>query len=137
MDDDELDTIVIESNRIIAIDSFVPREHVAPRPQNVVNLTEALCRIITQEKVASASPKKRRKRIEGQGEMPLPIPGKKGKEAMAKPIERPSARRKKPADFAKNWQRQSAGGVRRRWLVAAPSRSIHILTNVPTLLASC
>ena len=32
------------------------------------------------------------KRIEGQGEMLLPIPGKKGKQAIAKPAERPSAR---------------------------------------------
>ena len=73
----------------------VSREHAAPRPQNVVNLMDALRRSIAQEKAASAPPKKGRKRIEGQGEMLLPIPGKKGKEAAAKPAERPSARQKK------------------------------------------
>jgi hypothetical protein len=41
------------------------------------------------EKAASASPKKRRKRNEGQGEMLLAIPGKKGK----KPAEQPGERR--------------------------------------------
>ena len=66
----------------------VSREHAAPRPQNVVNLMDALRRSIAQEKAASTPPKKGRKRIEGQGEMLLPIPGKKGKEAAAKPAER-------------------------------------------------
>ncbi len=73
----------------------VSREHAAPRPQNVVNLMDALRRSIAQEKAASALPKKRRKRIEGQGEMLLPIPGKKGKEVTEKPAQRPSAHRKK------------------------------------------
>ena len=62
----------------------VSRERATPRPQNVVNLMDALRRSIAQEKAASAPPKKGRKRIEGQGEMLLPIPGKKGKEAAAK-----------------------------------------------------
>jgi len=73
----------------------VSRGHAPLRPQNVVNLMDALRRSIAQEKAASAPPKKRRKRLEGQGEMLLPIPGKKGKEAAAKPAERPSAHRKK------------------------------------------
>ena len=73
----------------------VSREHAAPRPQNVVNLMDALRRSIAEEKAASAPPKKGRKRIEGQGEMLLSIPGKKGKEPVAKPAERPSARQKK------------------------------------------
>ena len=73
----------------------VSRERATPRPQNVVNLMDALRRSIAQEKTASAPPKKRRKRIEGQREMLLPIPGKKGKEAVAKPAERASARQKK------------------------------------------
>ncbi len=72
----------------------VSRERAAPRSQNVVNLVDALRRSIAQEKAASAPPKKGRKRIEGQGEMLLPISGKRGKEA-AKPAERPSAHRKK------------------------------------------
>jgi len=73
----------------------VSREHATPRPRNVVNLMDALRRSIAQEKAASPSLKKGRKRIEGQGEMLLPISGKKGKEAVAKPVERTNARQKK------------------------------------------
>jgi DNA end-binding protein Ku len=72
----------------------VSREHAAPRPQNVVNLMDALRRSIAQEKTASAPPKKGRKRIEGQGEMLLPIAGNKRKETVAGPAERPSTRQK-------------------------------------------
>ena len=70
----------------------VSREHAAPRSQNAVNLMEALRRSIAKENAASTPPKKGRKRIEGQGEMLLPIAGKKGKQAKAKPAERASAR---------------------------------------------
>ena len=70
----------------------VSREHAAPLPQNVVNLMDALRRSIAEEKTASAAPKKARKRTEGQGEMLLPIAGKKGKQATAKPAERAGAR---------------------------------------------
>ena len=73
----------------------VPREHAAPRPQNVENLMDALRRSMAQEKVASAPQKKGRKRIGGQGEMLLPIPGKESPEAVVKPIERADARQKK------------------------------------------
>jgi DNA end-binding protein Ku len=73
----------------------VSRERQAPRPENVVNLMDALRSSIAQEKAASAPPTKRRKPNEGQGEMPLPIPGKKGKDAVAKPTERSGARQKK------------------------------------------
>ena len=73
----------------------VSQKRVEPRPQNVVNLMDALRRSIAEEKAASAPPKKRRKRIQGQGEMLLPIPGKKGKETAAKLVEGPNTRRKK------------------------------------------
>ncbi|MGH6675587.1 MAG: Ku protein, partial [Xanthobacteraceae bacterium] len=73
----------------------VSREHATPQPQNVVNLMDALRRSIAEGKPASAQPKKGRKRTEGQGEMLLPISGKKDKEAVAKPIERTGARQKK------------------------------------------
>ena len=73
----------------------VSRQHAAPRPQNIVNLADALRRSIAQEKPASAPLKKGRKRVRRQGEMLLPIPGKKGKEAVAKLAERASARQKK------------------------------------------
>ena len=72
----------------------VSRERAAPRPQNVANLMDALRRSIAEEKAAPAPPKKRRKRIEGQGEMLLPIAGKAKKVATATPSERPSARQK-------------------------------------------
>jgi DNA end-binding protein Ku len=72
----------------------VSREHAAPRPQNVVNLMDALRRSIAQDKGASAPPKKGRKRIQGQSEMLLPISGKKGKDAVAKPAERSSVRQR-------------------------------------------
>jgi DNA end-binding protein Ku len=72
-----------------------PREHAAPRPQNVVNLMDALRQSIQQEKRPTVQAKKGRKRIEGQGEMLLPISGKKGKEVTVKPAARPSARQKK------------------------------------------
>jgi DNA end-binding protein Ku len=71
-----------------------PRERAAARPQNVVNLMDALRRSIAQEKRAPASSKKGWKRIEGQTEMLLPITGKKGKQ-VAKPTVRPSARQKR------------------------------------------
>jgi DNA end-binding protein Ku len=70
----------------------VSRERVTPRPQNFTNLMDVLRRSIAQEKSATAPPKKGRKRIEGQGEMLLPIQGQKGKQATAKPAERASAR---------------------------------------------
>jgi hypothetical protein len=70
------------------------RAHAAPRPQNVVNLMDALRRSIAEEKRSPT--KKGRKRIAGQTEMLLPIPGKKAKEtAASKPVARPSTRQKK------------------------------------------
>jgi len=72
----------------------VSRERVAPRPQNAVNLMDVLRRSIAQEKVASTAPNKGRKRIEGQGEMLLPIAGNAKKVATATPSERKSTRQK-------------------------------------------
>jgi DNA end-binding protein Ku len=72
----------------------VSREQVAPQPQKVVNLMDALRRSIAHEEAATASPKKGRKRTEGQNELLLPIPGHKGKEAVAKPAGRSNARQK-------------------------------------------
>ena len=70
------------------------RERAAPRPQNVVNLMDALRRSIAEEKAASTPSRKGRKRIEGQSEMLLPIAGTKGKVTGGKPAERTSARQK-------------------------------------------
>jgi DNA end-binding protein Ku len=69
-------------------------------PSNVINLMDALRNSIKAEdghpsSRPSAQPaKKGRKRVEGQREMLLPIPGKKAKEAPAKRAARPHARRK-------------------------------------------
>ena len=70
------------------------RERAASRPQNVVNLIDALRRSIAEEKAASTPLRKGRKRIEGQSEMLLPIAGKRGKVTDVKSTERPSARQK-------------------------------------------
>jgi DNA end-binding protein Ku len=67
----------------------VSRERVAPRPQNVVNLMDALRRSIAEEQGASPRLAKGRKPMEGQGEMLLPIAGKAKKVPAAKPGERP------------------------------------------------
>jgi DNA end-binding protein Ku len=73
-----------------------PRERPAARPQNVVNLIDALRRSVAQEKRAPASSKKGRKRVAGQTEMLLPIAGKKkGKKAAVKPVAKPTARQRK------------------------------------------
>jgi DNA end-binding protein Ku len=73
----------------------VSREGAARRPQNVANLMDALRRSIAEEKASSIPPKKGRKRIEGRGEMLLPIAGKKDKQATATPAARASARQEK------------------------------------------
>ena len=64
-------------------------------PSKVVSLMDALKRSIADQKRPSAPAKRGRKRIEGQGEMLLPITGKKGKDAPAKPVARPAGRQKR------------------------------------------
>jgi DNA end-binding protein Ku len=57
---------------------------------------DALRRSIAQEKRSTTPSKKGRKRIEGQREMLLPIPGKKSKEAATKEsVGKAGARQKK------------------------------------------
>ena len=69
----------------------VPKGQPAARAPNVVNLMDALKRIIAGGKKSSP---KSKKRIQGQGEMLLPISGKKGKET-ARPVSRSSGRQRK------------------------------------------
>ena len=74
-----------------------PRE---PARTNVVNLMEALRQSVQAEGrkpsgATRAQSKKGKKRIEGQREMLLPIPGKKDKEAAAKSTARSSGRHRK------------------------------------------
>jgi DNA end-binding protein Ku len=67
-------------------------------PSNVINLMDALRTSLKAEgghSSARPAKKKGRKRIEGQREMLLPIPGKKGKEVSVKRVTRPNARRKR------------------------------------------
>jgi DNA end-binding protein Ku len=59
-------------------------------PKNVVNLIDALRRSVTNDIGKPA--KKGKKRIAGQGEMLLPITGKKKEEA--KEVAKPASRRK-------------------------------------------
>lgn len=61
----------------------VSRDRTTPEPQNVVNVMEALRASIAREQTASARPKQPRKRINGQGEFLLPIPGSKTKNGVA------------------------------------------------------
>jgi len=75
-------------------------QKISPTAPNVVSLMDALRRSIADEKgakppaAAKSAAKKGRKRIAGQTEMLLPIPGKKAKEE-AKPVTRSSTRQKK------------------------------------------
>jgi len=72
-----------------------------PGSTNVVNLMEALRQSVKEEggrkrsSAPQAQAKKGKKRIEGQREMLLPIPGKKDKETAAKSTARSSGRHKK------------------------------------------
>jgi DNA end-binding protein Ku len=74
-----------------------PRE---PARTNVVNLMEALRQSVKaaggkQPSATRGQARKGKKRIAGQREMLLPIPGKKDKEAAAKSTARPSGRHRK------------------------------------------
>jgi DNA end-binding protein Ku len=65
-------------------------------PSNVVNLMDALRKSLKAEgeRPPARPGKKGRKRVDGQREMLLPIPGKKAKEAPVKRAARPTARRR-------------------------------------------
>lgn len=80
----------------------VPRDHAAAPPANVINLMDALKRSLAGHQTAAsfgapaAAAKKGKKRIAGQREMLLPLPGKKAKEpVLAKPAAKAAGRRKK------------------------------------------
>jgi DNA end-binding protein Ku len=72
----------------------VPTGKASEPPRNVINLIDALRRSVASEKAPRPQAKKGKKRIEGQREMLLTIPGKKGKE-VAKPAARATTRQKK------------------------------------------
>jgi DNA end-binding protein Ku len=60
----------------------------------VINLMDALRRSAKSEKGAAVRPKRGRKRIAGQTEMLLPIPGRKSRQVASKRTARPRARKK-------------------------------------------
>jgi DNA end-binding protein Ku len=73
----------------------VPKGKAAEQPRNVINLMDALRRSVASDQATKPLPKKGKKSIEGQREMLLSIPGKKAKEAAARPGAKPNARQKK------------------------------------------
>jgi DNA end-binding protein Ku len=90
---DQYEEAVVEMLKKKQAGIVVSRERAVPRPQNVLNIIDALRQSIAQEKAASASPKPH-KRINGQGEILLSIPGKKSKGALQKPANLLNARQK-------------------------------------------
>jgi len=91
---DRYEDAIVEMLRKKQAGIEVSRERAVPRPQNLVNLTEALRRSVAQENAASAPSKKGHKRVQGQGEMLLPIAGKKSKEALPRSAGRQGTRHK-------------------------------------------
>jgi DNA end-binding protein Ku len=63
-------------------------------PPKVINLMDALRRSVKSEKGTAARPKRGPKRIAGQTEMLLPIPGKKPRQAAPRKAARPAARKR-------------------------------------------
>ena len=87
---DHYEEAVVELLRKKQAGVSVPKGQAAPPSRNVINLMDALKRSIAEDKPIRT---KGKKRIQGQGEMLLPIAGKKGNEA--KPVARPANRQRK------------------------------------------
>jgi DNA end-binding protein Ku len=92
---DHYEEAVVEMLKKKQAGMTVPKGKASELPRNVINLMDALRRSVASDKAAKPQPKKGKKRIEGQREMLLPIPGKKAKETAAKAVARPSARQRK------------------------------------------
>jgi DNA end-binding protein Ku len=73
----------------------VSREPATPQLQNVTNIMDALRRSLAQEQTISTPHKKKRKTPQRQGEMLLPIPGRKDTRATLHSATRPTGRRNK------------------------------------------
>ena len=91
---DRYEEAVVEMLRKKQAGLPVSREHAPSRLQNTVNVMDALRRSLAQEKGAPALPKRDRRHAKGQREMLLPIPGKKAREAAARPLQRSGGRQK-------------------------------------------
>lgn len=72
----------------------VSREPAAPRPPNVASIMDALRRSLAQETAVPAPQPKSRKRAQRQGEMLLPMPGRKDTGAAPLSANRSTGRRK-------------------------------------------
>ena len=91
---DRYEEAVVEMLRKKQAGAPVSRNQVPPRLQNTVNVMDALRRSLAQEKGVPALPKRDRRHAKGQREMLLPIPGKKAREAAARPLQRSGGRQK-------------------------------------------
>jgi DNA end-binding protein Ku len=93
---DRYEDAIVEMLRKKQAGIEVSRDHAVPRPQNLVNLTEALRLSVAQENAAVAPAKKRKKRVREQGEILLPIAGKRSTGvSLTKAAVRPSTRHKR------------------------------------------
>ncbi len=90
---DHYEEAVIEMLRKKQAGISIPKGRASEPSRNVVNLMDALKQSIAADKKKPAPRSKRR--IEGQREMLLPISGKKGKDAEAKPVTRTGTRQKR------------------------------------------
>jgi DNA end-binding protein Ku len=72
----------------------VPKGKASEQPRNVINLMDALRKSVASDKGTRPQAKKGKKRIEGQREMLLPIPGKRTKEGAVRPAQSGTRRRK-------------------------------------------
>jgi len=72
----------------------VPKGKASEQPRNVINLMDALRKSVASDKGTRPQEKKGKKRIEGQREMLLPIPGKRTKEGAVRPAQSGTRRRK-------------------------------------------
>jgi DNA end-binding protein Ku len=91
---DHYEEAVVEMLKKKQAGMTVPKGKASEQPRNVINLMDALRRSVASDKTAKPQAKKSKRRIEGQREMLLPIPGRKAKEAATKPIARNARQRK-------------------------------------------
>jgi DNA end-binding protein Ku len=81
---DHYEEAVVEMLKKKQAGMTVPKGRASEQPRNVINLMDALRRSVTSDKASQPQAKKGKKQVEGQREMLLPIPGKKGKDVAVK-----------------------------------------------------
>jgi DNA end-binding protein Ku len=93
---DHYEEAVVEMLKKKQAGTALPKGKANEPSRNVINLMDALRKSVASEKVERPQAKKSKKRIEGQREMLLPIPGRRNnKEVATKAFARPIARQKK------------------------------------------